>query len=149
MAGVVLVLTRLIELHRSGAISIVRFKDRFECPTEGGWADLRLNCVFPEVPMVIWEKQLMHSAMFLVRHNLGAHNEYNEFPPASEIQALLQNTGRSTTDIVVPRTSASILCQRTFEVSRQSQEQPVQEANMNGSLTCSQERFQRIVLIRF
>merc|ERR1712000_675882 len=63
MAEVVLALQRLIILHHAGAIRIVRFKDRFREPTEGGWADLSINCIFPHYgPKVVWELQIVHKS---------------------------------------------------------------------------------------
>ncbi len=45
MQALVTALHRLIALHRAGVIRIVRLKDRFADPTDGGWADLALNSI--------------------------------------------------------------------------------------------------------
>merc|ERR1711957_501639 len=76
-------------------MGIVRFKDRFTEPTPGGWADLCLNVMFCDGPQVVWELQLAHKALTLVRSNLGAHDEYVEYRAATEIEGRLRDNNRA------------------------------------------------------
>lgn len=96
MKGVVKALRRLIALHEDRKICIIRVKDRCEHPTAGGWADLNVNAVFLEekLPKTVFEIQVIHKALMLVRAELGAHSEYNEFRAAAEITALIAASRR-------------------------------------------------------
>merc|ERR1712113_1375033 len=77
-------------MHHKGFFRIVRLKDRFEEPTDGGWADLCINCILPPPDCAIFEIQVVHSSLWLVRADLGAHRDYNEYRAATEISAYLQ-----------------------------------------------------------
>jgi len=90
MAALVLAVKRILQLHSEKVIRIVDVKDRFSTPTDGGWADLCLLGIFRDGPPVVWELQLIHRSMMLVRSELGAHSEYAEFRAATEIDARLK-----------------------------------------------------------
>jgi hypothetical protein len=71
-------------------ICITRAKDRFGKPTSGGWADIMLNFHFEDDEGVhICEVQLVHSQMFTMRKNMGAHKTYSVFRAALELLEML------------------------------------------------------------
>jgi hypothetical protein len=71
-------------------ICITRAKDRFGTPTSGGWADIMLNFHFENDEGVhICEVQLVHSQMFTMRKNMGAHKTYSVFRAALELLEML------------------------------------------------------------
>jgi hypothetical protein len=71
-------------------ICITRAKDRFGKPTSGGWADIMLNFHFEDDKGVhICEVQLVHSQMFTMRKNMGAHKTYSVFRAALELLEML------------------------------------------------------------
>eukprot|EP00039_Didymoeca_costata_P009873 m.131604 g.131604 ORF g.131604 m.131604 type:complete len:906 (+) comp14629_c0_seq4:142-2859(+) len=67
-------------------IVIVRIKDRFTRPTEGGWSDVMINFYFADdTNKHICEAQLAHEEMMKVRVPQGAHHEYNRVRTAFEL----------------------------------------------------------------
>lgn len=70
-------------------LDIVRIKNRFHEPTSGGWADAMVNFRFAGEDHVC-EIQFVHAQMMLVRKQMGAHFEYEQFRSALE---LLEATG--------------------------------------------------------
>ena len=70
---------------------IVRIKNRFNQPTSGGWADAMVNFRFADEEHVC-EIQFVHSQMMLVRKQMGAHYQYEQFRSARE---LLEATGNA------------------------------------------------------
>jgi hypothetical protein len=75
-------------------LDIVRIKNRFKEPTSGGWSDTLINFRFSGTAHIC-EIQFVHSQMMLVRKQMGAHFQYEQFRSASE---LLEATGHE--DIV-------------------------------------------------
>ena len=67
-------------------ISICRVKDRWTVPTSGGWKDMMLNVV---IDGVIFEIQVVLTAMLTARKALDAHKAYNRFRCFSEVCALV------------------------------------------------------------
>ena len=68
-------------------ITIVRIKDRFGKPTDGGWSDCLINAFFVNDPnQHVFEIQLLHQQMMFVRKTCGAHHTYNAFRTAIELQ---------------------------------------------------------------
>ena len=60
MESITCVLDRLLARHHAREICIVRYKSRFEEPTDGGWADCMVNCIFRNDPTYhIFELQLI------------------------------------------------------------------------------------------
>jgi len=79
----------------SEKLDIVRIKNRFNEPTSGGWADAMVNFRFaagPEGSMEshVCEIQFVHAQMMLVRKQMGAHYQYEQFRSARE---LMEATG--------------------------------------------------------
>jgi hypothetical protein len=74
---------------------IVRIKNRFQKPTDGGWADILTNCYLKECKMAhnhICEIQISHTRLTLVRADLGGNDCYSEFRSAREkLEALGYN----------------------------------------------------------
>jgi hypothetical protein len=71
-------------------ICITRAKNRFGNPTSGGWADFMVNFYFEDDGnQHICELQLVHSQMFGMRKNMGAHKTYAQFRGAKEILEML------------------------------------------------------------
>ena len=71
-------------------ICITRTKDRFGHPTSGGWADIMVNFYFEDDgDRHICEVQLVHSQLYTVRKNMGAHQTYSMFRAALEIMEML------------------------------------------------------------
>jgi hypothetical protein len=67
-------------------IAITRSKGRFGQPTSGGWADIMINFSFANDPDGhICEVQLVHSQLYTVRKNMGAHKTYSTFRAALEL----------------------------------------------------------------
>jgi len=89
-------LKRLQRDHVERKIRILRIKERFSKPSEGGWSDILINiCFLPthhglvsEVMLVPFEIQMVHFQMMLIRQDMGAHKAYKEFRTASEILQL-------------------------------------------------------------
>lgn len=72
--------------HKQGEIQITRVKDRWTTPSDGGWRDMMLNLV---INNVVFEVQVVLTAMLNVRGTLDAHAAYNQFRCFTEIFALL------------------------------------------------------------
>ncbi len=67
-------------------IFITRCKGRFGHPTSGGWADIMMNlCFQDDESQHICELQLMHTQLYTVRKNMGAHKSYSIFRAALEL----------------------------------------------------------------
>jgi len=76
-------------------IRIVKFKDRFGDPTDAGWADIMVLLMFRTGPKVVFELQLTHFSLMVVRRDLGAHSEYSEFRASGEILGRMDPQGLS------------------------------------------------------
>mmetsp|Transcript_33978 Transcript_33978/g.88616 ORF Transcript_33978/g.88616 Transcript_33978/m.88616 type:complete len:1558 (-) Transcript_33978:187-4860(-) len=80
----------VLAFQQAGELRVVGIKDRFETPTSGGWSDLLLNLVFLDDPTLhIFEIQVMHKDLLLVRSQMGAHKQYAGFRSADEISVAL------------------------------------------------------------
>jgi hypothetical protein len=67
-------------------IFITRCKGRFGHPTSGGWADIMMNfCFQDDESQHVCELQLMHTQLYTVRKNMGAHKSYSIFRAALEL----------------------------------------------------------------
>jgi hypothetical protein len=78
-------------------LDIVRIKNRFHEPTSGGWADAMVNFRFAGEEHVC-EIQFVHAQMMLVRKQMGAHYQYEQFRSALE---LLEATGNESIAIKI------------------------------------------------
>ena len=79
-------LMAMLYLETSPNIEILRVKDRFSSPTNGGWADALVNLRFRDDPHKhVCELQLSHDNMHVVREKMGAHRSYDEFRVALEL----------------------------------------------------------------
>jgi len=104
MSGLAGGLAMLQSANSMGTIRLLRVKERFTDPTSGGWSDILVNLSFPlaehKHAFLPCEIQMVHAQMMLIRHDMGAHNEYAKFRITSEIvalhQALLQKELPST-----------------------------------------------------
>eukprot|EP00451_Oxyrrhis_marina_P021161 CAMPEP_0204340184 /NCGR_PEP_ID=MMETSP0469-20131031/22381_1 /ASSEMBLY_ACC=CAM_ASM_000384 /TAXON_ID=2969 /ORGANISM="Oxyrrhis marina" /LENGTH=600 /DNA_ID=CAMNT_0051324667 /DNA_START=80 /DNA_END=1882 /DNA_ORIENTATION=+ len=73
-------------LNNSDRVQLVRVKNRFQHPTEGGWSDLQLNVAFTKEDFWhVGEVQIVHHHLMVVRRNMGAHEEYSQFRGEQEI----------------------------------------------------------------
>jgi len=72
-------------------IVVTRSKGRFGKPTSGGWADIMVNFYFEEddVNRHVCEVQLVHSQLYTIRKNMGAHATYAIFRAALELLEML------------------------------------------------------------
>lgn len=95
--------------HKEGLIQVLRVKDRFSEPTEGGWADMLINLRFPSEyfgdALLPCEIQMVHSQMMLIRRNMGAHKKYAKFRCATEVLAL--HEAQSRDKAALPRSPAA------------------------------------------
>merc|ERR1711865_198813 len=86
MAEVNFVIGELLQLQQDWQIAVTKVKDRFQNPTDGGWADLLVNFVFIDDPNLhICELQVCHKDLLAVRKHMGGHEQYSEFRAISEI----------------------------------------------------------------
>jgi hypothetical protein len=70
----------------SDKIWITRSKGRFGQPTSGGWADIMINfCFQDDKEQHVCELQLVHTQLYTVRKNMGAHKTYSIFRAALEL----------------------------------------------------------------
>lgn len=95
------VVDTLANQHKRGVIQIVRIKDRWTVPSDGGWRDFMVNVV---IDKVVFEVQVVLQAMLKVRGTLDGHAAYNQFRCFFEVFGLL---GLST-DIVNPDRDPSL-----------------------------------------
>jgi hypothetical protein len=71
-------------------ICITRSKGRFAKPTSGGWGDIMVNYYFEgDVNRHICEVQLVHTQLYTVRKNMGAHATYNLFRSTMELLTMV------------------------------------------------------------
>jgi len=83
MAEVNAVVRILLDLHESGALEIVRKKDRFlEAPSGGGWRDIMINILVTvqdgdRTVQHICEIQVVHHQMLNARREMDGHVVYN------------------------------------------------------------------------
>jgi hypothetical protein len=73
----------------SPKVKIIRIKDRWSSPSNGGWADIMINVVFPENEGHVCEIQFTHKQMSTVRKEMGAHHSYGTFRAAEELLELI------------------------------------------------------------
>merc|ERR1711957_623869 len=93
LASLLLVLQEILKMHRSGTIRLTRFKNRFLNPTSGGWADIVMNLFVLDDPRLhVFELQLVHRQMSVMRQQMGGHADYKVMRAATEITASLQTT---------------------------------------------------------
>ena len=113
------VLEEILEMHKNGTICLVQFKNRFENPIVGGWADILINAVFQRDPKLhIFEIQLVHQKLSVMRKQVGGHSDYKTTRAASEILRLIQEqhptimaeseTRRSAAALVMPNAMATL-----------------------------------------
>ena len=88
MEAMAKVLEQLKEDHDEGRIRVIRVKERFSEPTEGGWSDILVNLTCPSEFDFPCEIQIVHSQMMLIRQEMGAHKAYSKFRTAVEVLAL-------------------------------------------------------------
>jgi len=69
-----------------GRIQIVRMKERWSNPSDGGWRDLMLNLLVDDV---VFEVQIVLRSMLIARAALDAHQAYSEFRSFAEVFTLL------------------------------------------------------------
>jgi len=84
MDGLLSVLLALLAMQAAGQLRIVRVKNRFRRPTEGGWADAMINFVCRGEEHVC-ELQLVHAQLLKARKEFGGHNAYAAFREAAEL----------------------------------------------------------------
>ena len=71
-------------------IEIVRVKDRYFNPSEGGWTDAMLNVRIKSDPNGhVCEVQIVHEQMLTARKGLPGHDVYNCVRNAGELLGLL------------------------------------------------------------
>jgi hypothetical protein len=81
-------------LRSSRAINIVRVKNRMKHPNNSGWADCLVNFTFRDDDTKhVCEVQLVHTKLFLVRKNMGAHESYSFFRSALELLEATDTSG--------------------------------------------------------
>ena len=73
------------EVNLTNRVRVLRVKNRFSNPTEGGWADCMVNLSFVDDDgQHICEIQLVHEFLMCIRKNMGAHQNYGLFRSAQE-----------------------------------------------------------------
>ena len=103
----------------SEKLDIVRIKNRFNEPTSGGWADAMVNFRFAAGPgggreSHVCEIQFVHAQMMLVRKQMGAHYQYEQFRSARELMEATGNVDiANEIDEEADRTDAKQLTQKT------------------------------------
>jgi hypothetical protein len=83
-------------LHKEGQMVLLKVKDRFSGPTDGGWSDFLVMFLFPggvggRVPCEI---QIVHKALMTARTGMGAHDAYDGFRAACETLALTERLAK-------------------------------------------------------
>jgi hypothetical protein len=78
-------------LQEAGTILLLKVKDRFSGPTDGGWSDFLVMFLFPDgagqhIPCEI---QIMHQKLVAARKGMKAHAAYDGFRAACETLALM------------------------------------------------------------
>merc|ERR1712167_117034 len=102
--------TCLKMIDASKSVNIVRIKNRFAHPTDGGWRDCLLNITFVNqndttinndahkiLPCVICEVQLIHRNLMLARKGMAGHNDYTTYRSGVELQEACNVLGKSAT----------------------------------------------------
>jgi hypothetical protein len=82
-------------LQKAGTIRLLKVKDRYTDPTDGGWSDFLIMFLFPggagqHIPCEI---QIMHTKLLAARKGMEAHAAYDGFRAACETLALLRRLG--------------------------------------------------------
>merc|ERR1712185_890996 len=72
------------QMRESGAIDIMRVKDRFTTPSAGGWRDVMINYKLKGDTHVC-EVQICHNSMLVARKGLPGHLIYGRVRNASEL----------------------------------------------------------------
>jgi hypothetical protein len=81
-------------LRSSRVINIVRVKNRMQHPNDSGWADCLINFTFiDDTTNHVCEVQLVHTKLFLMRKNMGAHESYSFFRSALELLEATDTSG--------------------------------------------------------
>ena len=76
------------------AVEVVRIKDRFSTPSDGGWSDCMINYVLRDDPhQHVCELQISHRSLVAQREQLKAHAIYGRTRNAPELLEKLQGTG--------------------------------------------------------
>uniref|UniRef100_A0A7S3JYH1 Uncharacterized protein n=1 Tax=Aureoumbra lagunensis TaxID=44058 RepID=A0A7S3JYH1_9STRA len=96
---------------------LVRIKNRFLSPTDGGWADCMINIVKKSDPTRhVAEIQLVHEMLYNARSGLNGHRDYHKYRCANELLAILDFYGRAPkTDILVAALQQFAGAQQKFD----------------------------------
>merc|ERR1712228_613565 len=80
--------------HTNNEIQVLRVKERFSEPM-AGWSDILINARFVNADysslLFVWEVQLVHKSMLMLRHDFGGHDVHDRFRFAKEV---LENANR-------------------------------------------------------
>ena len=114
-------------------LDIVRIKNRFHEPTSGGWADAMVNFRFAGEDHVC-EIQFVHAQMMLVRKQMGAHFEYEQFRSALE---LLEATGNERIVIEID--------EEANRAEEEEQQQPKEIRGVEERVTRLEEQVQKLM----
>merc|ERR1719506_1385538 len=73
---------------------VLRVKNRFATPSDGGWMDALVNILVPVGDTyIIAEVQIVHKQLYTVRKQLGAHTSYAIYRAAIEFLECTENMG--------------------------------------------------------
>jgi len=72
-------------VRRSPELLLIRIKDRFACPSAGGWRDLMVNVALIDAPHHTCEIQIAHRQMLVARKGLPGHVVYGRVRNAREL----------------------------------------------------------------
>jgi hypothetical protein len=98
-------------MQRAGTILLLKVKDRYSDPTDGGWSDFLVMFMFPNGAgqFVPCEIQIMHEKLLAARKGLKAHEAYDGFRAACETLALIERLPDCTSSAqIAPTTSLAV-----------------------------------------
>ena len=82
-------------------IAVVRFKDRFVTPLQGGWRDVTINYFLrSDERKHICEAQLVHTSMLVARKGLDGFAIYNRVRSAAETLRIPNQSPTSVRDLL-------------------------------------------------
>ena len=95
--GAAPLLRSILDDHNDEKLVVLRVKERFTSPSNGGWSDVLVNMCFGKHAAFPSEIQFVHAKMLVLRHDLGGHQIYACYRAAVEIlelHAIVEDTAK-------------------------------------------------------
>ena len=89
-------------INTDPSVEVLRVKNRFSHPTDGGWRDCMVNLRFVnDKDGVVCEVQLIHQKLMLARKGMAGHNDYVTYRAGMELQGAVSASKELVSQAVI------------------------------------------------